>query len=181
MYTTPISKKTIRGKNFKPVELAYLAGLFDGEGCINIYRIQTIKGFEKRKYPRFELSATLYNTHKATIDYFHNLVGGYCKTYNRHNIKWKLGYGVKLSSNQALVFIELIQPYLKIKAKQAEIAIEFQTRKLNKKNRFRPWTEEEFKFYDKCWKRMSMLNSRGRRSSPAETKRKDGSILEPML
>ena len=52
-----VRNKAIRGKKLNKIELAYIAGLVDGEGCINIYRIDTdySRNKEKRLVPKFVL------------------------------------------------------------------------------------------------------------------------------
>src|SRR3990167_4700333 len=106
-------------------ELAYIAGLFDGEGTI------FIEG--KKSYAKGAISKTHYlqlsiaNTHKETIDWVKSFLcfGQIIKIEqgNKPLYNWR-GYGV-----EAIVFLKLLLPYLKIKREQALLAIEFQKSK----------------------------------------------------
>ena len=54
---------TTRRKILSEIELAYIGGLFDGEGCVNIYRAKC----PNNRY-RYELSSTIYNCDKDIIE-----------------------------------------------------------------------------------------------------------------
>ena len=76
-------------------------------------------------------------------------VGHFCNAYyNKHDRKKKACYRWQVVCNEALLFLETILPYLKIKKKQAEVAIEFQ------KNRYhhRPKKEEIPDNIERCEK-----------------------------
>jgi len=174
--------KAIRGKKLPKIELAYIAGLLDGEGCINIYRINTpyIRKVEKRLQPKWVLSVSIYNTHYETIKWLYDNFGGYLQSRHRYkkpeqieNGKWKPSYAWKLAANKANDFLKRIVKYLRIKKEQVELAIKFQdnlcqfhrTKKVNK------LSGADIEFREKCWLQMKMLNQKG--VSPAENKRKD--------
>jgi len=102
--------------------LAYTAGLFDGDGSINISYYVT-----KRNSRSFTLSLYI-----ATIS--PNLIKWLIKTFGIGSIASIQGansqvYHWQLSAVQAKDFLILILPYLKIKNEEAQIGIEFQSRK----------------------------------------------------
>lgn len=165
----------IRGKKLSQYDLAYIAGLFDGEGCVNIYKIDTkhTKITGRRKNPRWELSTTIYNCDYKIIKWLYDNYGGYLQHRGRKNPKWKKSYAWKMSSNQAISFLKGIKKYLRIKEKQTELAIKFQQYRIRKKNKFATLTKKDVKFHEYCWLKMKKLNQRGE-ILPAETKRKDG-------
>lgn len=162
-YTASINIKSntmiIRGKESLTIEdLNYIAGFFDGEGNINIYKVDTKNNttVQRRITPKFELTVSLYNTDKDVMDWLYSIFGGYFQIRNRYNNKnhkkiWKESYCVRLSSNKAIEFLEIIHPYLKVKKQQAEIAIKFQQVKKDKKNRFAKVTEEQLEFFEKSY------------------------------
>jgi LAGLIDADG-like domain len=101
--------------------LAYLAGLFDGEGSIFILR----KVRNGRNYYWMEISIT--NTDKGLIDWIQSVVGGrkslQPETYTANGkpiFRWRA------SSIQASSFLQMVMPWLRIKRDRAEIAISFQ-------------------------------------------------------
>jgi hypothetical protein len=166
------ANKVTRGKVSK-TELAYIAGFLDGEGWITLYKSKDIS---RKKYPRFEYQVGICNNNKGVINWLYDTFGGSIRTRNKQNLKWQDNYLWKLSSNQASDFLKLILPYMRLKNNQAELAIEFQEKRKLKKNRFKPMTEEEYEYANKCWEKMRKLNYKFNnqyRIPPAETKRKN--------
>lgn len=101
-------------------DTAYVAGLFDGEGCILIStRLRCGR-------PIFWLDIVITNTDKPVLDWLLITVGGrmskkpYNKNGNRDIWRWKT------SSRKAASVLRALLPYLRIKHEQAVIAIEFQ-------------------------------------------------------
>lgn len=111
----------------EPIHAAYLAGLFDGEGCINIYerRITT-----KRKVAPYGLRLYLTNTHRGVIEWMQTQFGGWVHVYrDRKRPKhWALGFKWHSSARHAAYLLEIMLPYLIIKKPEAELAIAFQKR-----------------------------------------------------
>jgi len=100
---------------------SYLAGLIDGEGCIEI---------QKRKKPEcivghyYTARIRISSTNKEIIEWLKNSFGGYISERkgngnNKDSWTWCLAYG------KAKKFIGKVCPYLKIKRKQAELLREF--------------------------------------------------------
>jgi len=103
-------------------EIAYLAGLFDGEGCIHIAKN---KPRPKGKNPYHKLMICIANTNKEIINYLYNTFGGRVN----NNIPRKNEQPCQswfFYSQYAKVFLKMIFPFLRIKRKQAKIAIVFQ-------------------------------------------------------
>lgn len=99
-------------------ELAYAAGILDGEGSIII---------SHTKYQYAVLFVTVSNTHHGVIKWLHKNFGG--SVYQNKQPKRKLCYKWTLCSNQAVRFLEVIYPFLMIKKERAKIAIKFQNKK----------------------------------------------------
>ena len=107
--------------NLPPVELAYIAGLLDGEGCITI-----VKGHHKRLHPKwspeYALQVSIANQFLPALEYLKSATGlGSIHRDRGKNFKWFL------SSQRAKEFLITIRPHILIKSKQADIAIKFQT------------------------------------------------------
>ncbi len=107
--------------NLPPIELAYIAGLVDGEGCITI-----VTGHHKRLHPNwspeYALHISVANQFVPALEYLKSATGlGSVHHDKGKNFTWLIG------SQRAKEFLLSIRPHLKIKAKQADIAIKFQS------------------------------------------------------
>lgn len=94
--------------------LSYLAGVFDGEGCIEV-----------RKNPKegtWLVRCRVGTAGDTLPKLFHTTFGGSLGQLQRNQTHWDI------SHRKALVFLESILPYLKLKAPQAEVAIGMQRR-----------------------------------------------------
>ena len=105
----------------------YLAGLFDGEGCIGIHRV-----FSDKYGHTFALRAVVAMTVDIGIKIFQKYYGGTISIREKHkeNDKWSDVYYWEVRSQQAENFIRSIYPLLKVKKRQAKLALEY--RKLYK-------------------------------------------------
>ena len=127
-----IEEKVINDFEMEKTDLAYSAGLFDGEGCITIankiHKRQLSNGIVKvHKY--HELRVDFVNTNEWVCRQFQFSFGGslYCHKYKKPRQPcWQCC----LVAKQAMAFLEAVLPYLKIKKPQAEIGINFERRKL---------------------------------------------------
>lgn len=105
------------------IDLAYAAGLFDGEGSISIIKQNSQKD---RLTPSFTLVVALANNDPQAHLFFVNKFGG---TVNYSN-RWHRTYQWKLFANEASKFLTLILPYLRLKKYRASIGIQFQIEKV---------------------------------------------------
>lgn len=101
----------------KKIEIAYIAGLFDGEGDVGIYPYKATKN--GRYYPK--LTARIHNTHKQTLEWVRATLGFGLLYRDRIGIK-KSGNGAKkqgfvfiVSHVKARKFLAIVKPYLLIK------------------------------------------------------------------
>jgi hypothetical protein len=118
--------------DFPPVlsieTLAYVAGLFDGEGSIVI---GCSPGRTKQRNPSYWLQVSITNTDKQLIDWLHDTFRGHiadnshCPSRGKQRPCWAW----RVTSKQAQSFLQKILPYLRTKKPQALIAIEFQDHK----------------------------------------------------
>lgn len=101
------------------IELAYLAGFFDGEGCIHVSKCKR----SDRKNDRFQyqLRIQISQKNREPLD---KLVAGWGGGI--YDIKSKGMYSWQLHSRKAERFLEAILPFLRDKAEQAELALIFQ-------------------------------------------------------
>ena len=106
------------------LELAYFAGLFDGEGCVQIAHHKPQRG---KRTEQHTLRCSVNMVNKDCVNSFLVFRGSMCqKTRDKGNPKWQPQWTWSISSNQALVFLETLLPFIRLKREQFELAIEFQ-------------------------------------------------------
>ena len=113
----------------KPLDLAYIAGLFDGEGHISIVKMPpSLKWRTKSSHYRLDIGIT--NTNQDIIYWVNGIFNGrICK--RTRSEKWHTCWEWRRSNNGAQEFLEVILPFLKIKRSQAEIVLRFQNEKID--------------------------------------------------
>ena len=107
-------------------DLAYIAGFFDGEGCIRIAKsIQY--GKKIRPAPSYTLQCKVTNTNLLVLEYMQDLFGGsiYLNNKNRKE-NHKPCYCWYMYNDVAMDFLVQVKDFLKLKFTEAEYAIAFQ-------------------------------------------------------
>ena len=159
-----MTKKEVPEIKFSPAELSYMAGFFEGEGCVSAVKYASYPLKIGRK-PTLVLMCRVGNTEKDALELFERRFGGKIRVWHR-NPKWKDIWIWNIYAKKALNFLETIEPYLKTKRKQelARLGIEFQKHKVlggfkgaHKKGHPR----EYYEFEDKFLIRVRELNKRG--------------------
>lgn len=109
-------------------ELAYLAGLIDGEGSIYIQSRKRPDAIDY--FPRFQI----VNTDKKMIDWVYKTFGGnmFSKSRAKHNPKWKLQWEWFTTRKLMDQLMPLLLPYLITKKPHVEIMLKFRETFLNK-------------------------------------------------
>jgi hypothetical protein len=95
-------------------KIPYLAGLFDGEGCIYI---ANHKGGRGGKFRYTKLRMIISNTNKEIIDWLVTNYGGWTQTFIRTNPKHNTGYNWWTEGEKAANLLASIFPYSIIKRK----------------------------------------------------------------
>lgn len=105
--------------------LIYAAGFFDGEGCIYIGR----RAKSGREY--FTLTISVSNTDKASVEIFRKLFGGYLSELksDRGGKRKSVLYMWQVDSGKAAVALDELLPFLRLKKKEAKLAVRFQSRR----------------------------------------------------
>jgi hypothetical protein len=113
-----------QGKN-SPLDPKYVAGLFDGEGCIVIAKRKP--GARHRgRGAYYTLRATIAMTHEETVRRLHETFGGYngrmARAPEGHAdiFQWQLA-----TTPQAARFLRLIEPFSITKRQQIAVALSF--------------------------------------------------------
>ena len=95
---------------------AYAAGLFDGEGNVDV-RYRTTHG---GKYDRFELRLSVVQLSTGVLDWLVEHFGG------SHHVRGSKVSAWVLVGPGAISFLKAVQPFLIVKAAQAAIALEME-------------------------------------------------------
>jgi hypothetical protein len=122
-----IGPQVRKGANVTENELAYIAGFFDGEGSMTIH--ENCKPSPRGHAPNHTLQVSIANTDPRVLHWIHAEFGGslsYRKLVSvnhRHVTQWII------RAAKALPFLLAIQPFVRMKADQVKIGIEFQQSK----------------------------------------------------
>jgi hypothetical protein len=113
---------------FDAVTLAYVAGLFDGEGSIVIGCSKVPPNHPVRKSPNYWLQVGITNTDRELIEWLHGTFGGHISdnSHSPSRKKQRPCWAWRTMSKDANAFLQAITPYLRTKKEQAVIAINFQ-------------------------------------------------------
>lgn len=112
--------KVKHGRETITSKIAYIAGFFDGEGCIRIKEAN--KGKDS-----FYVIAHLTNSYKPILEEAQELFGGALRRQEKGVNKTIYNWCV--SSSEAVDFLQVISPFLKEKLPQAKLAITFHATK----------------------------------------------------
>ena len=151
----------------RKTDLAYVAGIVDGEGSISIIAQKTSKN---RFGHTFFVQVSVANTNEWLVRQLQMFFGG-SVYYNKRKVErgegnWKPVYKWQIDTNGAVQFLVAILPYLKLKKAQAEIVISFQDRrnKRPKNHKLMPKTEGEHAIEEAEQLLVHTMNKRGIRS-----------------
>lgn len=107
-----------KDKNYSIAQLAYAAGIIDGEGALTITAIEN----EKRKI--FQSAVGVSSTDEILIDWILDVFGGWKKAYTPKqtpvNSRKKV-YRWQITGKNLDIFIALIDPYIVIKKREIEL------------------------------------------------------------
>lgn len=113
-------------------DLAYAAGIIDGEGTILITHYKE----RPNRQAGYRVVVEVGMCDSAVPMWLYAKFGGRLKDYERPNIKHRRVYRWNNADSKAVEFLRLILPYLKTKKAQAEIAIEYQEIKLLNRTKY---------------------------------------------
>ena len=109
-------------------EIAYIAGLFDGEGCITCKKKPTKRADRKGKvYNQWYIRCEIAMTDKEVISWLHETLGfgwsaekRYSKRPKNYKRQWRWCCGYR----DALTFAKLIWPFAQVKLHKIEQIID---------------------------------------------------------
>src|SRR3989304_8899638 len=135
------------------LDYAYVAGFFDGEGSISIAKGDRSK-FRPNPSPLWSLRVTISNQHLPVLQWMHKEFNGalFTQTSGKSGV-----YRLILQTKQAENFLQKIQPWVRVKKGQVELALTFQEIRASRSSRIR-LTGEEIDLYDTIMLAMQNLN-----------------------
>lgn len=107
-------------------DLAYAAGLIDGEGSILIIGRKRKKKDSRKRYTDYYLRVKIESTDGVMCPWMQMKFGGCLRFLPIKNVKYSDKYLWEMNSRSAANFLRQVLPYLKVKKQHAEIALEFQ-------------------------------------------------------
>lgn len=107
-----------------PCQLAYAAGLFDGEGTVGIYET---KNRARNGDPTvgWHYEVQIANTDIRVIAWLLEIVGGSSAKKSRSKEHWRQGYVWRLTGGNAAEFMGAIRPFTIIKSEQIDLAMKW--------------------------------------------------------
>lgn len=112
------------------IDLAYAAGIIDGEGCIHLWKNQyKTKGWQTN----YGVSVTVLTADGVLAPWMGLTFGGSVRSYRDYSpSRVKMGVAGnnycrrwQVASQAADTFLRAIRPYLKLKGAEADLAFEF--------------------------------------------------------
>ena len=109
-------------------DIAYIAGLFDGEGCVTCKKKPTKRPDRKGKiYNQWYIRCEISMTDKEVISWLHETLG-FCwsaeKRYSKRPKNYKRQWRWCCGYRDALTFAKLIWPYAQVKLHKIEQIID---------------------------------------------------------
>lgn len=140
-------------------DLAYIAGLFDGEGSIAIRRRAVNPNTGTYGH---HLQVVITNTDLEVLEWVQSVLGSYLVTSRqKRREEWAATYAWGASTVQAASVLSTLLPFLRIKREPALVAIEFQRRVSSYKgHRHKPLTGEEVAWREEQAATIRALNKR---------------------
>jgi len=144
------------------ISIPYIAGFFDGEGCVSIFytKIRLQKSNPEKMIRGIKLAILVSNTDQRPLLEIQAMYGGYIYCSNiRKKPHHKSVYSLRISDREAQKrFLNVLLPYSIIKNEQIRIALEYLSTKGLAGHRL---TQEEWNIRISCLERLIIINKRG--------------------
>ncbi len=102
------------------LSVEYLAGLFDGEGCIHVPLMK------HNKTPSYGLRVIFCLTHEGVIREIARQFNVSSCRLRKNNVRWKDAYQVQICGERAAQFLRDTLPFLIVKLEEAKLGIQLQ-------------------------------------------------------
>lgn len=139
----------------RKTDLAYFAGILDGEGTITLAKTQLSSPNQRQTY---FVRVQVVNTNEWLCQQLRFAFGGSVALHRKTEGSWKPAYRWLGTKDVAYRFLKAILPYLHLKRLLAELAIEFIEHKTSGGHK----TQEYIDFEADYKKNFLQLNKRGK-------------------
>jgi hypothetical protein len=141
-----------------PLDPKYVAGLFDGEGTLFIARH---KGSGHKRGWTFQARASITIREKWLLEIWKEQFGGWkINTARQASSKHAPAFAWATSDRRIIPFLDVVQPHLLLKAKQAMVVREFV--ELKAAHGYGPLSDEQYAERERLWSDLKTLNTKGR-------------------
>jgi len=130
--------------DISPYDIAYLAGLFDGEGCVRLAVINRGKEQKRGQNRSVYLGVEIGNTYEPILHWLKDNFGGHVYKVKRSNLKYSQMWSWHLHGDSLKLLISLILPYSRIKKEELSLLLIAVNMKRGPSNKMHPES-----YYDK--------------------------------
>ena len=134
-------------------QLAYIAGVLDGEGTILVGKYPR-KGNRNLAYRGF---LAIGNTHVPLLQFIKGVIGGKIIMQKKSSGDYagSICYSLSLTTNEIRKWLPELLPFLIVKKEQAEVLLAFLEKQAN--NASAPVSDELLEFYESCYQKLKAL------------------------
>ena len=120
----------------KETQLAYIAGLFDGEGCVSYKQYMRQRPHNKKPYPTWQIRLEVSMTNKSILEYICSVLGvgtvGEKRYKTPYAVGWKKQWRWRCCHREAYFVSMALYPYAQIKVNKLQQIIDHYSKKDNK-------------------------------------------------
>lgn len=146
------------------MDIRYIAGIFDGEGCVRVQRWQK----PNSPHIRYQVICLLGMVDPAIPTALHKQFGGSLLKHDstKYNKNARPTYRWLISSQAAKAFLTKVRPHLVVKREEAEIALVLQknidryNHKLSHRNGFHPKRDEILQYRESLHQKLKALKKK---------------------
>ena len=110
------------------LDIAYIAGLFDGEGCITYKQYMRKRKGQKKAYPTWSIRMEIAMTDKSVLIWLHEVLGvgtlGEKRYRTKYTVGWKKQWRWRCQFRDAYYVCKLIWPFAHVKLEGVQKIIE---------------------------------------------------------
>lgn len=149
------------------MDVAWAAGFIDGEGCI---RIETSFANKDRRRPIAMLRVSCGQSVNRPLEKLEELFGGTLTSHPARGLGYGTSYMWSIAARKAADCLSKLVPYLVVKKRQAELALEFQLILRPRSDRKRLLTDDEIRSRLFFVNEIRALNSGSGTNVPSEAR-----------
>ena len=118
----------------RDTDLAYIAGLFDGEGCVSYKQYDRKRPHNKRAYPTWSIRLEISMTDQSVLKWIHEILKVGTVNPKRYKTKYTLGWKKqwrwRCQHREAYYVARLLWPYAHVKLDKIQKIIDHYSSKL---------------------------------------------------